>query len=196
MRILAFVDLHEDKDALAEVERKVKDADIIVSGGDHTVFEHRQTDVLKRINDLGKTVLMIPGNHESEDLFSKRLLDHKNLVDLHEKYYSKEDCFFIGYGGGGFSEHDKGFLVVANKLLKNKRPEQKLILVLHGPPHGTKTDRLGGSYAGNKDYKAFILKEKPDLVICGHLHENFKKKERIDKTLIINPGPDGEIITV
>ena len=32
------------------------------------------------------------------------------------------------------------------------------------------------------------------LVVCGHLHENARKQDKIGKTLIINPGAVGAIV--
>ena len=47
-----------------------------------------------------------------------------------------------------------------------------------------------------RDIKRFIEKNKPILAICGHLHENEGKSEKISKTLIINPGIKGKIIKI
>ena len=34
------------------------------------------------------------------------------------------------------------------------------------------------------------------MLLCGHLHENFNKKDKLNKTILINPGPNGEMITI
>ena len=104
---------------------------------------------------------------------------------------------FLGYGGGGFSQRDKEFEHLAktkfNDAIKSNK-DKKIILVTHAPPYGTKVDLIVGEHCGNKTFRDFIIKNKVDLHICGHLHENFDKKDNLKKTLIVNPGPYGRII--
>ena len=71
MHILAFVDSHGMADAMKELERKAKFADIILCAGDFTIFERDMDKVLKRMNSFGKPVLLIHGNHESESELQK-----------------------------------------------------------------------------------------------------------------------------
>jgi len=71
-----------------------------------------------------------------------------------------------------------------------------MVFVFHQPPYNTKLDKVYESKSGNKDYADFIKKHTPDLVICGHIHENFKKRDKIKRTIIINPGPDGENVEI
>ena len=37
---------------------------------------------------------------------------------------------------------------------------------------------------------------KPVLTICGHLHETFNKQDKLGKSIIINPGPEGQLIEI
>ena len=60
----------------------------------------------------------------------------------------------------------------------------------------TKLDLLVGQHHGNKTFRNFIIKNRIDMHICGHLHENFNKKDNIKKTEIINPGPYGKIVKI
>ena len=57
-------------------------------------------------------------------------------------------------------------------------------------------DLLGKEHKGIKNYKEFIERYQPILVIAGHFHENAGKKEVYKKTLLINPGPMGKIINL
>ena len=82
--------------------------------------------------------------------------------------------------------------IVKKIIAKNK--DKKIILLLHGPPYGTKVDKIVGQYAGNKDVRDFIERNKIDYAICGHLHENFGKTGKIKKAIVMNPGPYGKII--
>ncbi len=46
--------------------------------------------------------------------------------------------------------------------------------------------KLEAGPIGSKILRKFIIEKKPKLVVCGHLH--IPGKERLGKTLIINPG--------
>ena len=61
MKILAFTDNHGDPEDLKAVKKKVKNADIIICGGDITIFEHEIEYNMQKINDFGKEVLIIHG---------------------------------------------------------------------------------------------------------------------------------------
>ena len=54
----------------------------------------------------------------------------------------------------------------------------------HAPTY-TKVDKIGKNPVGNKSIRNFISEAKPDLVVCGHLHENAGKKDKIGKTRYI-----------
>jgi len=196
MNILAFVDMHGNDKAWKEIKIKSKSADIIVCGGDISIFENNLGLLLLELNQLGKQVLIIPGNHEnSEDLdvFTKGL---KNILNIHKRSFVKEDYLFLGYGGAGFSMVDSEFDKLQKQFdreLKNWN-DGKVILVTHAPPYKTRIDQIMDDPCGNKSIKNFILKAKPDLVISGHLHENAGKEDSVGKTRIINPGPYGKIV--
>jgi len=198
MKILAFVDLHRNGKALEEIKKKSKKADIIVCAGDISIFENKLDKLLFQLNSLKKEILIIRGNHESEESlkYLSKLLSNIKYID--EKSYIKDDYLFLGYGGGGFSMVDKHFIKLSKRFEKKikKNRDKKIILVTHAPPYKTKIDRIGKESCGNKSIKNFILKVKPDLVISGHLHENSGKKDKISTTIVINPGPFGKIINI
>jgi len=195
MKILAFTDHHGSPDDLRQVESKAKQADIIVCAGDFTIFEHQMEYNLEKMNQLPKKVLLIHGNHEDEETVRIYSKQYKNLEFIHGAYHDTGTHVFIGYGGGGFATTDKRFEEMAKKFPKIMQG-RKTILVVHGPPHGTKLDLLTEGYVGNKSFTKFIVDHQPELVICGHLHERFNRKDKIGKTIVINPGPTGEIIEI
>ncbi|MBI4141431.1 metallophosphoesterase family protein, partial [Candidatus Woesearchaeota archaeon] len=101
---------------------------------------------------------------------------------------------FVGYGGGGFGNIDKGFETFTEKIQENIKNE-KIILLTHGPPYGTKLDHIYKHYAGNISYRKFITKQKNTiLAISGHLHETIGAQDQLGSTLLINPGPYGVVI--
>lgn len=201
MKLLAFVDLHGSHSAIGKIKEKAKKADMVICAGDISIFENNLDRLLNELNKLKKPVLIIHGNHEDENDLKKLCVLFENISYIHEKSFVKENCLFLGYGGGGFSMVDKHFNKISKKFEKSikkfrKDINGKVTLITHAPPYKTKLDKIMKEPCGNKDIKNFILKVKPDLVITGHLHENSGKEDKIGKTLLINPGPTGKILTI
>ena len=201
MKILAFTDLHGHIRLLKGMRKKAANADIIVCAGDFTVFQTNMKKVLEEINRLGKEagkkVLLINGNHEDERAVEKLCSRLESIVFIHKKIYScnsgKKSFLFAGYGGMGFSMRDKGFERFA-KGLAGLAKKRNLILVTHAPPYGCRLDNLWARDCGNMSITAFIMKEKPLLSISGHFHEHFGDEDKIGRTKVVNPGPEGRII--
>ncbi len=198
MKILAFTDPHLSSFALKKIKSKVKKQkpDLLVCAGDISIFEQGLNIYLSKLNKLKIKTLMIHGNHEADKTLRKSCKRYKNLIFIHKKYYKQNNHLFLGYGGGGFSLVDPDFYKISKKFRKiiKKNKDKKIILITHAPPYKTKLDLVVGSHCGNKTIRNFIVKNKVDLHISGHLHENFNKKDKIKKTEIINPGPYGKII--
>ena len=201
MKILAFTDTHGSLQALRRIEHKVKtqNPDLLVCAGDISIFEHGIVGIVRRLNKLNKKIIIIHGNHEDDSTFRKLSKLFKNIIFVHKTYHVENDTLFLGYGGGGFVMIDREFEKIANtkfrKIIKSNK-DKKIILVTHAPLYKTRLDKLIQGHCGNKSIRHFIEKNKVDLLICGHLHENFGKEDRIKKTKVINPGPFGKIIVV
>ncbi|MFA5192611.1 MAG: metallophosphoesterase, partial [Verrucomicrobiia bacterium] len=59
----------------------------------------------------------------------------------------------------------------------------------HAPPKDTACDRIhSGLHVGSTAVRAFIEREQPDLVLCGHIHES-RGEDLIGRTRVVNPGP-------
>jgi len=198
LRILAFVDVHGNEDALKILEKKSKNADILICAGDITIFEHRILHLMKKLDRIGKTVLIVHGNHEDPMLLAEICGRRKNVKMLHRKAYSDSrfpEYVFLGHGGEGFTYESPDFERFARSLKRQRLKGKKLVLVTHQPPYGCKVDFVWNHH-GNRSYSWFIKKYRPVLHICGHLHETAGRKDKIGKTLVINPGPKGTVVMV
>ena len=198
MKILAFTDLHSSKEKIKKLMKKIEkeNPDIMISAGDTSNFGRGLKEIIEEIKKTGKSLLIIPGNHESQETI-ERISDNKKIIDLHKKTYEINNLIFVGYGIGGFSQREREFEDFSDKIVKTIKKDSKLILITHGPPYGTKVDLIPGlGHIGCISYINFIKKYKPILHICGHLHETWGTEDKLDKTLIINPGPEGKIIEV
>ena len=200
MKILAFTDLHLSSYAFKKIKSKVKKQkpDLLISAGDLTIFEHGLDFILNKLNSFNVKTLLIHGNHETASVMKKLCKRYKNLVFMHKKQYNHNGYVFLGYGGSGFALIEPEFYKAGENFSKiiRKNKSKKIIFVTHAPPFGTKLDLIVTSHCGNKTFRNFALKSKIDLYICGHLHENFGKEDRIKKTRIVNPGPYGKMIKI
>lgn len=194
MKILTFVDLHGNNDALQVLKFKAKMVNLVICAGDISVFENHLHKLVKEIARFNKPILMIHGNHEDASSLKDECSLYSNVFFLHKGIYEFNDILFFGYGGGGFSEHSPGFNSFVGKIKPFFR--KKNVLITHGPPYGFNVDFIHNSHVGNKDFSKFIRSIQPNLVVCGHIHETAGKKDNIGKTKIINPGPSGEIIEI
>jgi len=198
MKILAFTDIHASFRAFESIEKLVKqeDPDLLIDCGDISIFENELEYLVSRIAELGKKCLIIHGNHEGARRFAEACKPYKNIIFMHNNVHRINNYVFFGWGGGGFSLKDKVFEDAAKKAIEGIKKDDKIILFTHAAPYGTKVDYLFGEHAGNKSIRKFIERCKPIAALCGHLHENNGKSDKIGNTIVINPGPMGTVIIV
>lgn len=196
MKILAFVDIHGNKSALKRLVELSKDSNVLVCAGDISNWGKDLDELISILEKANKPLLIVPGNHETAEqirLLSKKF---KFVIPIHKGSYQLNEYVFFGYGEGGFSQEEPSLARIIPKFKETIKKDQIVILVTHAPPYGTKLDFLMPNHSGCKTITEFIKDIHPKLVICGHLHENFGKKDIINKTLMINPGPSGKIINL
>ncbi len=197
MKLLAFVDMHGSKSIMKKISSlaKAEDVDYIVCAGDVTIFGEALSHIIEDLEAIGKPVLIIHGNHEDASSMRKLCEKTKNVNFIHKHAYDAGNYVFLGYGGGGFSTMDKEFDDWIKTAMTKVKEDQKIILVTHAPPYGTKLDMILDQPAGSKSIRNFIKLAQPKLAISGHLHENSGMKDKIDDTKLVNPGPWGMLLT-
>lgn len=199
MKILGFADMHGSISALKKLKKKAKKADIILCLGDFTIFSDNMPYFLKKINKLGKPVLLIHGNHEFKKEVQMLVKDMKNITFFHKKSKIIGDCLFLGHGGGGFSLRDKSFDKTWAKRFKEKikkHKKKRVVFMTHQPPYGSEVDMVWDEHCGSKSYRDFYKKNRVDVLFTGHLHETADVIEVVKGTTLINPGPKGYIVEV
>jgi len=204
MKVMFFTDNNGDMVSLQAIKEKIKEkkAELAICSGDLTFFESDINKLLKKINSYGIPVLLMPGNHESEKYLEKSCKKYQNVFYINNGYYEKDDIFIVCIEGNGFTRKDDEFDVIARhllKIIKTKRrenPKLKYVLVTHAPPYKTKLDKIEDMYVGNKSVRDFIIKTKPIYAISGHLHENERKRDKLGKTKLVNPGMYGLICNI
>lgn len=193
MKILAFTDVHADKNAILKIKDKAVryKPDFLVCCGDLSLFGKGLEEGARFLDSLGIKTLMIPGNHETPEEIKDICSKNKNIINIHQGAYDYEDYILFGWGTGGFSFVEDKFERIAKQFIKTYDKNKKLIFITHAPIYGTNLDLLSMGHRGCKSTRDFIEEVQPVLVLCGHFHENFKKQDKIKKTLIVNPGDDG-----
>lgn len=95
-----------------------------------------------------------------------------------------------------YDNNFKKALEIQNKTGK------KIIFLTHNCPYNTKLDKIKKGPAKGEHYGSYqerlVIKEyKPDIVLCGHIHENFGK-DKIGKSMICNAGSamDGKFLVM
>lgn len=205
MKIFAFVDLHGDFSELNRIIKKIKKEKpaYIICGGDLSIFGSHLELLSKKLDSLGIPVFMLHGNHEDEDEIKAVAKHMEHIRNMHGRYQTHGKYLFMGYGGGGFALRNPNFEKKTAKKFKaeikkhrQKHKNAKLIFFTHGPPYNTTLDKVHGSSVGCKSLRKFIKEVQPDLVICGHLHENAGKTDKIGKSRLVNPGWKGKMFEI
>ena len=195
MKILVFGDNHGDMTSLESAKQKAEFVDLVICLGDLTFFGEDLDLLLKYVNTFPKKVIMMHGNHEDEEFVRIMSKKYKNIEFSHADIFHHGEYSFITYGGDGFSRANPHFEEIAKELIKESKNIHKTVIVLHGPPLGTKLDQpMEGYHSGSLSYREFLEEYQPLIAFAGHIHEGEKQKDYIGHVTVFNPGPDGEII--
>ena len=122
------------------------------------------------------------------------MLGVKNIHGYSVKY---EDIGIFGCGGANF-----GLSTLTEKQIFDTLKSgfdrigylKKKIMVTHMHPSGSKAEFSG--FKGSKSIKKALEQFKPDLLLCGHIHEAEGIEDKIGETKIINVGKEGKIIEI
>lgn len=195
MKIIYIVDVHKNYAAVTKAVAAAGGAELLIVGGDITTAgtADEVTVAVEGWRPLASRLLAVAGNMDSAAIDARLAslgvaLDGRGVVigdvgffgvsagpksPLHTPYEITEEQIAARIGAG-FAE------------VKNCRVK---IFCPHAPPKDTTCDRIhSGLHVGSTAVRAFIEREQPDLVLCGHIHES-RGEDRIGKTRVVNPGP-------
>jgi uncharacterized protein len=189
MKILAVSDLHGDGTLARKIAKKGKreKVDLIVLAGDLTWFDEDSKNIIKPFADLGKEILILPGNHETNETLDKLKGIYPNLINLDQKPFKKENIGFFGAGyafAGPFTTDEKELRKKLTKSHKKISKLDKKVLITHSHHKGSLSEFSG--FEGSESIKRAIEYFQPDLALHGHIHEASGIEEEIGKTKIFN----------
>ena len=199
MRIYAVADIHGKPERIALIRQKIAEClpDMLIVAGDITHYTNCAA-VIKQLNGMPVPVLAIRGNTDPPKV--DRLLDRcPNTASLHLKQHSLKGNQIVGISGTipvpfssrlGFCEKK---IIRALAMITS----DKSVLVAHPPPRGTLDEVFGNLHAGSRSLQQLVLKCRPKLLLCGHIHER-PGLASLGETRVVNccltPNSKGAII--
>lgn len=195
MNILAISDLHGSTHKALHNYLKENKIDLIIIAGDITHFGPAELaeDILNEIASYEIPVVAIPGNCDPQGISSQ--LDNSKAINIHGKSTAIKNVGICGFGGSNLTpfntplEFGEGEIYEElGKVMVQLKDQDIKILVTHAPPLNTNADKLpDGSHVGSESIRKIIEEHKPNINICGHIHEA-QSVDKIGETIIMNPG--------
>jgi Icc-related predicted phosphoesterase len=195
MRIAYLIDVHGRFEAVPQALAKIGEVELLIIGGDLTTGggPDDAERAIESWRPLAPRLLAVAGNMDSAAIDARLAelgvaLDGRGVAfdevgvfgvsaaptsPLHTPYELADDELE--------RRIETGFAAVAGCRLK--------IFCPHAPPLETACDRLpSGEHAGSAAIRAFVEREQPDVVLCGHIHEA-RGEDAIGRSKVVNPGP-------
>ena len=199
-KILAVSDIHGDTTLHKKIvdSAQKEDVNLVVIAGDFTEEDECPKGFIQAFKDIGKEVMFVPGNHESE-VTSSFLEEFYGIKNLHGFSVNYDGFSLMGCGGANIglnqiSEEDLfAQLEKANKYVKKGN---RKIMVTHVHPSESKIEQFTRFFPGSTGVTKAIYEFQPDILICGHVHEAGGIEEKMGKTRVINVSRTPKIIEI
>ncbi len=192
-RLLLLTDIHGNERNVRKLSRIERDLTIVAGdiadcGG--TVEEAHA--ILEELASQGPPVVWVPGNCDTPLVVEAP--PPRNTFLIHGVSIVVEGLAFAGAGGGTYSPFSTPFEMsdeelgsVVEKAIAGR--DKVDIVVTHVPPKESGLDRVSsGEYVGSVSLRSLLVRVRPRLHVCGHIHESWGVAS-IGGVLSINPGP-------
>lgn len=196
MKILALSDVHGDQLFIREMAEKGarEKVDLVILAGDLVGDDGNVNGLIGPFKEKGLEVAVIPGNHEG--LAEVGFLTEKyGIKNLHGYVIKVGDVGIFGCGYADIGIHqlsERQFFETLKKAHDSLKGVKKKLMVTHVQPSDS---IIGlGVFPGSIGVRKAIEEFKPDVHICGHIHETHGIEEVIGSTRVINVGKLGKII--
>lgn len=197
MKLLLFSDLHEDIVAAERIAGLAAQADVVIGAGDFGNMRSGVHTCFRVLRAIRIPAILVPGNNESYDELLAACSGWPSARVLHGNGLELMGQPFFGIGGGipttpfgdwsfDLSEAE------ATKMLANC-PE-RAVLISHSPPKGAVDVSSSGGSLGSTAVRDAIIRTRPRLVVCGHIHASSGQRAQIADTTIINAGSQGLLV--
>jgi len=196
MLLLCLADIHGDAAGLKAILPEVPPVDLVVVAGDITQLGGKAEAliVLEPFLESGTRIMAVAGNM---DRGAAREFLVERQIDIHGRGIIKDGVGFMGLGGGTrspfatpweLSDEEAATLLAAGH--GDVAGAGCIVLVSHAPPRDTEIDCIRtGLHAGSAAVRSFLLSNRVDLCISGHIHEAGGRETDLGGCLCVNVGP-------
>lgn len=192
MKLLAFSDLHLSRTHAAMLVEAAAGADLVIGAGDFCNMRQGLGAAMGMLAGIGAPMVLVPGNAESADELREEAPPGAQV--LHGTGIEIEGLALFGLGYGvpvtpfGSWSCDLAESEAEALLSRCSRAD---ILITHSPPKGVADRTSSGLSVGSIAIRAAIERLKPQLALCGHVHESWGAQGMIGNTQVVNLGPHG-----
>ena len=197
MRLLAFSDLHRDRERAERLVELARDADVVIGAGDYATMRMGLEGTIEILSAIEKPTVLVPGNAENDIELWQACGIWRSAHVLHGEALELAGAQFFGLGGGVPAtpfpwSFDLDEEAAAAKL--ESCPEGA-VLVVHSPPKGH-LDEANGRHLGSESILRAIERKHPILAVCGHIHQCWGGEAAIGTTPVVNLRPEGRFFDV
>lgn len=198
MKLLAFSDLHCDLAGAADLVAASPDVDVIVGAGDFASVHSGLEETIDALRGIDRPTVLVPGNNETEDALRAACEGWGAATVLHGEGTTIGGIEFWGLGAGvPVTPWDWSFdLAEPEAEAMLAAAPEGCVLVVHSPPRGHVDLSGSGQHLGSEAILGAIEAKRPQLAVCGHIHESWDLESRLGPTRIANLGPAGKLFEI
>ncbi len=100
MRLLAFSDLHRNRDRAKQIVEMATEADVVIGAGDFATWRLGLTSTIDALRPISKPTLLVPGNNETDSALWRACGGWESATVLHGEATEIDGVTFFGLGGG------------------------------------------------------------------------------------------------
>jgi Icc-related predicted phosphoesterase len=194
MKLLLFSDLHEDEAAARRLVERAEAADVVIGAGDFGNVRRGVAACIDMLRTIDRPAVLVPGNNESLEELAEACRTWPRAHVLHGSGVTLAGVSFYGLGGGvpvtPFGAWSYDFTEDQAARLLAQCPAGG-VLVSHSPPKGAVDRSSRGQSLGSVAVRDAVLRLRPVLVVCGHIHGCAGQHTLLGGTPVVNAGPAG-----
>lgn len=187
MLIYAVADIHGRGKRISSILDIVseKKPDVLVLAGDISSY-FKSSGAISSFGNLSLPILAVRGNSDSKKT-ETALSGFSNISFLNFSEIVISGFSFTGVGGTVPVPFASRIKLSESLTIKNLEliVKKDSILIAHPPPRGILDEVLGKFHAGCRSLNEVVLKCRPRLLICGHIHER-PGSAFLGNTLVVN----------
>lgn len=190
MRVLAFSDLHASPNRATAIVAASREADLVIGAGDFCNMRQGLDDAMAMLVGITAPLVLVPGNAESHDELNAAAPEGAVVLHGQGTEIGGLHLFGLGYG-----VPETPFGAWSCDLSEARAAEMLAacdvadIMILHSPPKGVVDRTSAGQSVGSKAIGAAIARIRPQLAVCGHIHDSWGKRGTIGASEVVNLGP-------